>query len=119
VENKQRLDLRQPANGVLNVLSPSIGPKTEVRILQGSGKAVTLSIAERLIPGTPVSMEVEGGLVLAEVAACRLVSSGAYEAQLVVDQVIPSLHELGCLVEAVMNAGGARRERQSPQTMPR
>jgi hypothetical protein len=118
VEKKQRLDLRQPATGLLEVLSPSIGPKMQVRVLQGSGRGIMLSAAEPLIPGTPVSMEVDGGLVLAEVAACQLTSPGIYEAHLVVDQVIPSVHELGCLVEAVMQAG-VRDEKRSARTVPR
>lgn len=85
-------------------------------VLKFSGRQLTLALAGEIAPGTPVRIDVNGGLILGEVLGGTESAQHTPALSVAVDQVIPSLSDLARLVQSVCG-GRAAREPHS-QTQP-
>jgi hypothetical protein len=114
VETPNRSPFRLNASAVLRVLSDTSGADSmPAQLLSSSTSAVVVTVSKPISTGVAVSLEIDGGLVLAEVERCSQSGASEYAAHLAIDQVIPSLSELARLMDAITVAGGSGRSRQA------
>lgn len=122
VERKSSLELRRNTPASLRLLSGNgSSDRVAAHIVESNGKNVSIRSAQAVPVGSAVSLDVEGGLVLAEVQFCSALAPQEYAVQLSIDQVIPSLSDVARLMDAIMAAsstgsadtGGAGAERRA------
>ena len=94
----------------------ALGRQTETTAIPGTlvrsdGRVLTVTASAPLLPGTPVRLDVEGGLVLGEVVGAEMGASRCY-LSIMIDQVIPSLSDLASLVQSVMDASPSGIDRR-------
>lgn len=90
---------------LLHADKPASDP-VEARLTSGSSRRATVSSEKPFPPGAAVSVHVDGGLVMAEVDDCVRQNGGGYLTTLTIDQVVPSLSELGRLMDAILSTSG-------------
>jgi hypothetical protein len=113
VERPNRSPFRQNAAGVLRMLS-DVGAADTIpaQLLSSTTDSVVVNVSRPLATGSAVSLEIDGGLILAEVDRCSESSATEYVAHMSIDQVIPSLSELARLMDAITSAGEGASPRQ-------
>ena len=89
-------------------------------LVRADGRVLTVSASGPLLPGTPVRVDVDGGLVLGEVVGSEIGTSRSY-LSIKIDQVIPSLSDLAALVRNIMEvpARDAPGEESTPRSRAR
>jgi len=87
------------------------------QVIHCAGRIMKIETEEAITPNETLRIDVEGGLVLAEVAHCTALDEGGFAWYVKIRQVIPSVSDLAKLVAAVLGqrpeGEGYERRRES------
>jgi hypothetical protein len=86
---------------------------TSARIVRASPYRAEIAAVRRITAGTPVRVDADDAMLLGEVSRCRR-DDAQFILSVELDQVIPSMSDLGRLVSAVMTECEPRAEHHNP-----